>query len=146
MKVSIKILLATLTLAFSTGAMAESAKDAIKAAKAAQKEASSLGFEWRDMGRTIKKAEAARSNLEVPKTKNAPPSSHPAPPVIISEKATKLGLFSASNVRRIPMSPSWRMTVAIVSEWYVSYPRAQRSDSICSADPPENRKENWAMG
>ncbi len=59
MKVSIKILLATLTLAFSTGAMAESAKDAIKAAKAAQKEASSLGFEWRDMGKTIKKAEAA---------------------------------------------------------------------------------------
>ncbi|MEH6455263.1 MAG: hypothetical protein V7749_03010 [Cocleimonas sp.] len=54
-----KLLLATLTLVLSTGAMAESAKDAIKAAKAAQKEASSLGFEWRDMGKTIKKAEAA---------------------------------------------------------------------------------------
>ncbi len=54
-----KFLLATLLLALSTGAMAESAQDAIKAAKAAQKEASSLGFEWRDMGKTIKKAEAA---------------------------------------------------------------------------------------
>jgi len=59
MKVKIKFLLAVLTLALSTGAMAESAKDAIKAAKAAQKEAISLGFEWRDMGKTIKKAEAA---------------------------------------------------------------------------------------
>ncbi len=59
MKVRLKFLLATLTLALSTGVMAESAKDAIKAAKAAQKEASSLGFEWRDMGKTIKKAEAA---------------------------------------------------------------------------------------
>lgn len=54
-----KLLLATLTLALSSGAMAESAADAIKAAKAAQKEASSLGFEWRDMGKTIKKAEKA---------------------------------------------------------------------------------------
>ena len=55
----LKVLLATLTLAFSTCVMAESAQDAIKAAKAAQKEASSLGFEWRDMGKTIKKAEEA---------------------------------------------------------------------------------------
>jgi hypothetical protein len=55
----LKFLLATLLLALSTGVMAESAQDAIKAAKAAQKEASSLGFEWRDMGKTIKKAEAA---------------------------------------------------------------------------------------
>ena len=54
-----KLLLATLTLALSTGAMAESAADAIAAAKAAQKEASTLGFEWRDMRKTIKKAEAA---------------------------------------------------------------------------------------
>ena len=54
-----KLLLATLTLALSSGAMAESAADAIKAAKAAQKEASSLGFEWRDTGKTIKKAEKA---------------------------------------------------------------------------------------
>ncbi len=34
------------------------ADDAIKAAKAAQKEAKALGFEWRDMGKMIKKAEA----------------------------------------------------------------------------------------
>lgn len=54
-----KVLLATLTLCLSTGVMADSAKDAIDAAKAAQKEAKSLGFEWRDMGKTIKKAEAA---------------------------------------------------------------------------------------
>ena len=56
-----KLLLATLitssTLVFSSVAMAESAADAIKAAKAAQKEASTLGFEWRDMGKTIKKGE-----------------------------------------------------------------------------------------
>ena len=54
-----KFLLAALTLTLSTGAMAESAMDAIKDAKAAQKEASSLGFEWRDMRKTIKQAEAA---------------------------------------------------------------------------------------
>ncbi len=54
-----KFLLATLFLSLSTAVMAESADDAIKAAKAAQKEASTLGFEWRDMGKTIKKAEAA---------------------------------------------------------------------------------------
>jgi len=60
MKVRLKFLLATLTLALSTTVMAGgSADDAIKAAKAAQKEAKSLGFEWRDMGKTIKKAEAA---------------------------------------------------------------------------------------
>ena len=54
-----KFLLATLTLALSTGAFAESAAEAIKTAKAAQKEASTLGFEWRDMGKTIKSAEKA---------------------------------------------------------------------------------------
>lgn len=54
-----KLLLATLTLALSTGVMAETAEEAIKAAKAAQKEASSLGFEWRDMAKTIKSAEKA---------------------------------------------------------------------------------------
>ena len=59
MKVRLKFLLATLTLALSTTVMAQSADDAIAAAKAAQKEAKSLGFEWRDMGKTIKKAEAA---------------------------------------------------------------------------------------
>lgn len=32
---------------------------AINAAKAAQKEAADLGFEWRDTGKIIKKAEAA---------------------------------------------------------------------------------------
>jgi len=59
MKVRFKFLLATLTLALSTTVMAQSADEAIAAAKAAQKEAKSLGFEWRDMGKTIKKAEAA---------------------------------------------------------------------------------------
>lgn len=59
MNVRLKFLLATLTLALSTTVMASSADDAIAAAKAAQKEAKSLGFEWRDMGKTIKKAEAA---------------------------------------------------------------------------------------
>ena len=54
-----KFLLATMMLALSTTVMAQSADDAIKAAKAAQKEASSLGFEWRDMAKTIKKAEKA---------------------------------------------------------------------------------------
>ena len=55
----LKFVLATIVLTFSANVMAESAADAIKAAKAAQKEASSLGFEWRDMGKHIKKAEAA---------------------------------------------------------------------------------------
>lgn len=54
-----KLLLATLTLSFSTGVFADAAMDAINAAKAAQKEAASLDFEWRDMGKTIKKAEKA---------------------------------------------------------------------------------------
>jgi len=54
-----KLLLATLTLALSTNVMAENAADAIKAAKAAHKEAKALGFEWRDMGKTIKRAEKA---------------------------------------------------------------------------------------
>lgn len=58
----LKLVLATLmfsltTLSFSTAAVAGSAKDAIAAAKKAQKEAASLGFEWRDMGKMIKKAE-----------------------------------------------------------------------------------------
>jgi len=57
-----KMLFAALTLCFSTGVMAESSADAIKAAKAAQKEAKSLGFEWRDMGKTIKKAEKAAAD------------------------------------------------------------------------------------
>lgn len=53
----LKLLLATLALSLSTGVFADAAMDAIKAAKAAQKEAAGLGFEWRDMGKTIKKAE-----------------------------------------------------------------------------------------
>jgi len=57
-----KLLLATLTLSLSAGvlttATAGSAADAIDAAKKSQKEAKALGFEWRDMGKMIKKAEA----------------------------------------------------------------------------------------
>lgn len=55
----LKIILATLTLSFCTGAFADATMDAINAAKDAKKEAGSLGFEWRDMDKTIKKAEAA---------------------------------------------------------------------------------------
>ena len=54
----LKLALATLALSLSTAAMAGGAADAIKAAKAAQKEAKAVGFEWRDMGKMIKKAEA----------------------------------------------------------------------------------------
>lgn len=54
----LKLILAALTLTFSTGVMADAVSDAIAAAKAAQKEASALQFEWRDMGKSIKKAEA----------------------------------------------------------------------------------------
>ena len=54
----LKLALATLALSLTTAAMAGGAADAIKAAKASQKEAKSLGFEWRDMGKMIKKAEA----------------------------------------------------------------------------------------
>lgn len=38
--------------------MAGGAEDAIAAAKKSQKEAKAAGFEWRDMGKKIKKAEA----------------------------------------------------------------------------------------
>jgi len=58
----LKLLLATLTLSLSAGALstatAGGAADAIDAAKKSQKEAKALGFEWRDMGKKIKKAEA----------------------------------------------------------------------------------------
>jgi len=54
----LKLILAALTLTFSTGVMADAVSDAIAAAKAAQKEAAALQFEWRDMGKSIKKAEA----------------------------------------------------------------------------------------
>ena len=45
--------------AFTTGVLAIEVEDAIKQAKEAQKEAASLGFEWRDTGKIIKQAEAA---------------------------------------------------------------------------------------
>ena len=58
----LKLVLATLALsisALSTPAMASNdAKKAIEAAKTAQKEAKSVGFEWTTMGKMIKKAEA----------------------------------------------------------------------------------------
>jgi len=56
----IQLALATIALSLTTlttPAMAGGAADAIKAAKDAQKEAKSIGFEWRDMGKMIKKAE-----------------------------------------------------------------------------------------
>lgn len=54
----LKVILAAVTLTFTTGVMADDVSDAIAAAKAAQKEAAALQFEWRDMGKSIKKAEA----------------------------------------------------------------------------------------
>ncbi|WP_299880405.1 hypothetical protein [uncultured Cocleimonas sp.] len=54
-----KFLLATLIFSLSSAVMAGGAQDAIDAAKKAQKEASAVGMEWRDMGKTIKNAEAA---------------------------------------------------------------------------------------
>ncbi len=56
----LKLAIATIALSLTTlatPAMAGGAADAIKAAKDAQKEAKSTGFEWRDMGKMIKKAE-----------------------------------------------------------------------------------------
>ncbi|MEE9309724.1 MAG: hypothetical protein V3U64_01765 [Cocleimonas sp.] len=55
---NLKLVLATLALSLTTSAMAGGAADAIKAAKAAKKEAAAAGFEWRDMKKMIKKAEA----------------------------------------------------------------------------------------
>jgi len=54
----LKVILAAVTLTFTTGVMADDVSDAIAAAKAAQKEAAALQFEWRDMSKSIKKAEA----------------------------------------------------------------------------------------
>ena len=51
------IVLAT-ALAFTFSVHAGEAEDAIMAAKAAQKSAKSVGGEWRDTGKMIKKAEA----------------------------------------------------------------------------------------
>ena len=55
----LKLLLATLALTISAGAMANKTDDAIKVAKKAKKEAAAVGFEWTTMGKLIKKAEAA---------------------------------------------------------------------------------------
>ncbi|MEE9326721.1 MAG: hypothetical protein V3U71_05445 [Cocleimonas sp.] len=60
----IKFLLAILTLSLATFSVStvhagDNATSAIDAAKTARKEAKALGFEWRDMGKLIKKAEAA---------------------------------------------------------------------------------------
>ena len=55
----IKLLLATLALTISAGAMANKTSDAISAAKSAKKEAAAVGFEWMFMGKMIKQAEAA---------------------------------------------------------------------------------------
>jgi len=54
---NLKLVLATLALSLTTSVMAGGAADAIKAAKEAQKAAAAAGFEWRDMGKMIKKAE-----------------------------------------------------------------------------------------
>ena len=54
-----KFLLATLIVSLSSAVMAGGAQEAIDAAKKAKKAASAVGMEWRDMGKTIKKAEAA---------------------------------------------------------------------------------------
>ena len=55
----LKLLLATLALTVSAGAMAGKTQDAIDAAKKAKKEAAAVGFEWTTMGALIKKAEKA---------------------------------------------------------------------------------------
>lgn len=54
-----KLLLATLALTISAGAMANKTQDAISAAQNAKKEAAAAGFEWMFMGKMIKQAEAA---------------------------------------------------------------------------------------
>ena len=54
-----KILLASLLVSFSSLAMADATSDAIDAAKKGRKAAAAVGFEWKSMGKMIKKAEAA---------------------------------------------------------------------------------------
>jgi len=63
----LKLALATLALSLTTAAMAGGADDAIKAAKAAQKEAATAGFEWTATGKMIKKAEALAKDGKVKK-------------------------------------------------------------------------------
>jgi uncharacterized protein YabN with tetrapyrrole methylase and pyrophosphatase domain len=62
-----KVMILLATLAFSFGAVADTAGDnkakaaqAINNAQTAQKNAKKVGFEWRDMGKMIKKAKAAQ--------------------------------------------------------------------------------------
>lgn len=57
-----KIVLAALVFSLSSTVMADGAKEAINAAKKARNEASAVGFEWRDMGKMIKKAETAEKS------------------------------------------------------------------------------------
>ena len=54
----LKLTIIALALSFSSIVVAGNAKDSIAAAKKAQKEAKAVGFEWNDMGKMIKKAEA----------------------------------------------------------------------------------------
>lgn len=58
---NLKHVLAMLALSLTTlavtPAMASDTQKAIDAARSAQKEAKAVGFEWRDMGKMIKKAE-----------------------------------------------------------------------------------------
>ena len=54
-----KLLLATLALTISAGAMANKSQDAIDAARKIKKETAAVGFEWMFMGKMLKQAEAA---------------------------------------------------------------------------------------
>ncbi len=56
---SIKKIFIVFTFAFSALVSANEVEYVINTAKAAQKEAADLGFEWRDTGKIIKQAEAA---------------------------------------------------------------------------------------
>jgi len=55
----LKVLLATLALSISAGAMADKTQDAIEDARKAKKAAAAVGFEWTTMGKLLKKAEKA---------------------------------------------------------------------------------------
>lgn len=76
-----KVIVLLITLALSLSAVADTASDnkakaatAIKNAQTSQKNAKSVGFEWRDMGKMIKKAVAAQKAgkyVKAVKTANA---------------------------------------------------------------------------
>ena len=51
----------------ATGATEQAAKDAIAAAKKANKDAKAVGYEWRDTGKLIKKAEKALADEDYAK-------------------------------------------------------------------------------